>query len=103
MSNGLMGTQATSTTVCPLTSMSSLAVLGAAVLTTHLALQGLCRVTNLWESLNESIFGKSQGSLKNLKTTMFKPSWKERINRKKKLTSAVKLDHDEWLNKKGED
>lgn len=103
MSSGLTGTPATPTAASPLTPTSSLGVLGDTVLKTRLVLQGLCRVINLCESLKGSIFGNSQGSLKYLKTTMFKPSQKERINRKKKLTSAVSLDHDEWLNNKGKD
>lgn len=37
--------------------------------------------------MNESVFGNSQGSLDNLKATMFKLSWEEQINRNKELAN----------------
>lgn len=77
--------------IVSLNHMSSLRVLGDTVLKTHLVLEDFCRVINLFESkhtlftvhMNESIFGNSQGALNNLKTTMFKLSWEEKINRNK--------------------
>lgn len=83
--------------VLSLNHMSSLRVLGDTVLKTHLVLQDLYRVINLYESkhalftvyTNESIFGNSQGALNNLKTTMFKLFWEEEINRNKELADAV--------------
>lgn len=35
----------------------------------------------------ESVFGNSQGSLNNLKATMFKLSWEGKINRNKELAN----------------
>lgn len=83
--------------ILSLNHMSSLRVLGDSVLKTHLVLQDLCRVINLYESkhtlftvhMNESIFGNPRGALNNLKTTMFKLSWEEQINRNKELADAV--------------